>query len=69
MKYGAGVGFDGLEICHSVALDGGLGKVEIVWLLLSGTWYHNEHGPEMAVTGWYSEHGLEVAVTSCLSHV
>ena len=36
-----------------------------MWLLLSGTWSCNEHGPEMDVTGCSSEHGPEMAVTAC----
>ena len=35
--------------------------IVIVWLLLSGTWSCNEHGPDMAVTGYFNEHGPEMA--------
>ena len=68
LQCGAGVGFCVLgmvEIGDSSVLGDDLVKVEIVLLLLSGTWSCNEHGPEMAVTGCFSEQGPEITVFGC----
>ena len=52
LQCGEGIGFEGLEIVetsHFAVLGEGLGMVETVWPLLSGTGSWNEYGPAMAV--------------------